>query len=157
MSDPDAVTPPSEWQLPRLSIDVNGDWFDDGVQVTHPGILASLRGNLRRDAQGHFIQTRVRIPVEVADAPWVITRVERRGETLAAQLNDGSEEVLDPTSLRLSGNGVPYATVKGRAFTARFDRAAAYQLLSLAEYEEHSGQGVLRLGRREYELTRAAS
>jgi hypothetical protein len=148
--------PPSQWQLPRLSIDVNGDWFDDGVQVTHPGLLASLRGSLRRDAQGYFIQTRVRIPVEVADAPWVITRVERRAETLVAQLNDGSEEVLDPASLRLSGNGVPYAAVKD-GFTARFDRAAAYQLLSLVEYEERSGQGVLRLGHREYELTRAAS
>ena len=44
-------TPPSEWRLPKLRIDVDGDWFDDDVQITHPGILANLRGNLRRDAE----------------------------------------------------------------------------------------------------------
>ena len=76
-------TPPSEWKLPKLRIDVDGEWFDDDVQITHPGILANLRGNLRKDAEGHFIQTRVRIPVEVADAPFVVTRVQRRGETPA--------------------------------------------------------------------------
>jgi ferredoxin len=85
-------TPPSEWRLPKLRIDVDGDWFDDDVQVTHPGILANLRGNLRKDGDGHFIQTRVRIPVEVADAPFVVTRVERRGDLLHLWLNDGSEE-----------------------------------------------------------------
>src|SRR2546425_6263068 len=56
------ATPESEWKLPRLRIDVNGDWLDDGVEVTHPGVLANLRANLRRDPQGYFIQTRVRIP-----------------------------------------------------------------------------------------------
>ena len=63
------ATPPAEWKLPDLRIDVDGEWFDDGVQVTHPGILGSLRGNLRKDAQGYFIQTRVRIPVRVDDVP----------------------------------------------------------------------------------------
>ena len=92
MSAASAETPPSEWRLPKLRIDVDGDWFDDDVQITHPGILANLRGNLRKDGDGHFIQTRVRIPVEVADAPFVVTRVERRGDTLHLWLNDGSEE-----------------------------------------------------------------
>ncbi|MBI1848640.1 MAG: DUF1285 domain-containing protein [Candidatus Rokubacteria bacterium] len=157
-SAPDPATPPpAEWTLPRLSIDVDGDWFHDDVQVTHPGIVANLRSNLRRDAQGYFIQTRVRIPVTVADAPWVITRAERRGDALIAQLNDGTEETLDPAALRIGGSGVPYATVKGGAFVARFGRAAAYQLLSLADYDERSGRGILRLGRQEYELVRAAS
>ena len=94
-------TPPSEWKLPKLRIDVDGEWFDDDVQITHPGILANLRGNLRKDADGHFIQTRVRIPVEVADAPFVVTRVQRRGETLHVWLNDGSEEEIDASAVRI--------------------------------------------------------
>src|SRR5438132_9321827 len=74
-----APAPPtaSQWALPKLRIDANGDWFDDDVEVTHPGILAHLRSSLRRDAQGYLIQTRVRIPVEVADAPFVVIRFER--------------------------------------------------------------------------------
>ena len=84
-----AAVPPAEWKLPRLRVDLEGEWYDDDVQITHAGILANLRGNLRHDADGYFIQTRVRIPVEVADAPFVIGRIERRGETLHAWLNDG--------------------------------------------------------------------
>jgi hypothetical protein len=122
-------TPPSEWKLPKLRIDVDGDWFDDDVQITHPGILANLRGNLRKDASGHFIQTRVRIPVEVADAPFVVTRVERRGETLHLWLNDGTEEDIVASAVRIGAADVPYAPVKQGAFEARLSRAATYQLL----------------------------
>ena len=55
--------PPSEWKLPRLRVDVDGAWYDDDVEITHAGILANLRSTLKRDVQGYFIQTRVRIPV----------------------------------------------------------------------------------------------
>jgi hypothetical protein len=126
-----AAGPPGEWTLPKLRVDVDGDWYDDDVQITHHGVLANLQGNLRRDAGGYFIQTRVRIPVDVADAPFVVTRVERRGAGLRVWLNDGSEEDVDRATLRTGPNDVPYCTVKGGAFEARFSRAAAYQLLSL--------------------------
>jgi uncharacterized protein len=149
-----AAVPPSEWKLPALRVDVDGEWWDDDVQITHPGVLANLRGNLRRDAEGYFIQTRVRIPVKVVDAPFVVTRLERRGETLHAWINDGAEQDLDPTTLRLGAADVPYAGVKDGAFEARLSRAAAYQLLSLADYDERSGRGALRLGGREFPLVR---
>jgi len=151
-----AAGPPSGWTLPRLRIDVDGGWHDDDVQITHAGILASLRAGLRRDAEGYFIQTRVRIPVEVADAPFVVVRVERRGETLRAWLDDGAEQDVDPATLRVGAGDVPYVAVKDGAFEARLSRAAAYQLLTLAEYDERSGRGALRLGGREYPLARAS-
>jgi len=147
---------PEDWKLPRLRVDVNGDWYDDDVEVTHPGVLANLRSNLRRDADGYFIQTRVRIPVEVADVPWVVTRVELRDERLRGLLNDGSEADIDPATLRLGPGDVPYCPVKGASFEARFSRAAAFQLLALAEYDERTGAGRLRLGGREYALRRPA-
>lgn len=144
---------PAGWKLPRLRIDVDGDWYDDDVQITHPGILANLRGNLRRDGEGYYIQTRVRVPVEVADRPLVVGRLERRGERLHVWLNDGSEQDVDPATLRIGAGDVPYCGVEG-GFEARFSRAAAYQLLSLAHYDERSGRGVLRLGDRDYTLAR---
>ena len=147
---------PPGWKLPDLRIDREGDWYDEGVQVTHPGILANLRSNLKKDDSGYFIQTRVRIPVRVDDAPWVVTRIERRGETLHAILNDGSDERVDPATVRLGPGDVPYCTVKAGTFEARFSRAATFQLLALAEYDEASGRGALRLGGREYPLARAS-
>src|SRR2546428_542334 len=103
-----AALPPG-WKLPDLRIDIDGDWYDEGIQVTHPGILANLRGNLKKDADGYFIQTRVRIPVKVDDAPFVLTRIERRGEGLHAGLNDGAEEIVEPATVALSGS----ATTRG--------------------------------------------
>ena len=150
---PDAST--AGWTPPKLRIDADGEWYDDDVQITHAGILANLRGNLRRDAAGYFIQTRVRIPVEVADAPLVVGRIERRGDTLRAWLNDGSEQDIDPATLRIGAGDVPYCAV-ANGFPARLSRAAAYQLLALAEYDDRSGRGALRLGGREYALARAS-
>lgn len=147
---------PEGWTLPTLRIDVDGDWHDGDVQITHPGVLANLRGNLKRDAEGYFIQTRVRIPVTVSDAPFVVTRLERRGETLRVWLNDGSEEDIDPASLRVGAGDVPYCAVQHGAFEARLSRAATYQLLALADYDERTGRGALRLGGREYGLARAS-
>ena len=126
------------------------------MQVTHPGILANLRANLRRDAEGYFIQTRVRIPVRVADVPWVVTRLERRDETLRAWLNDDSVETIDPATLRIGAGDVPYCAVKAGAFEARLSRAATFQLWALAEYDEATGRGALRVAGREYPLVRAA-
>ncbi|MBI2491436.1 MAG: DUF1285 domain-containing protein, partial [Candidatus Rokubacteria bacterium] len=141
-------TPESDWTLPALRIDADGDWFDGLVAVTHPGVLDNLRSGLRRDAAGYFIQTRVRIPVEVADAPFVVTRIERRGDRLHAHLNDGAEEDVDAATLRIGPGEVPYCAVKAGAFEARLSRAAAFQLLALAEYDAATGRGTLRLGGR---------
>jgi uncharacterized protein len=149
-----AAVPPAEWKLPALRVDVDGEWWDEDVQITHPGVLANLRGNLRRDAEGYFIQTRVRIPVQVADVPFVVTRIERQGERLHAWLNDGADEDVDPATLRIGPGDVPYGAVKAGAFEARLSRAAAYQLLARADYDERSGRGALRLGGRVYALTR---
>ena len=153
---PPAETPPSEWKLPKLRVDVNGDWYDDEVQVTHQGILANLRGNLRSDAEGYFIQTRVRIPVTVEDVPWVVVRVERRGEALHAFLNDGTDERIDPATLRIGAGDVPYCTVKEGRFDARLSRAATFQLLALTERDTAGGE-VVKLGSRAYPLRRPAS
>jgi hypothetical protein len=146
----------NEWRLPDLRVDRDGDWYDEAVQVTHPGILANLRGNLRRDVDGYFIQTRVRIPVRVDDTPFVITRIERRGDELYAWLNDGSEEMIEPASIRLGAGDAPYASVKAGAFEARLVRAAAWQLLQLAEYDEATGTGTLNARGTAWPLRRTA-
>src|SRR3989475_10758042 len=130
-----AALPPG-WKLPDLRIDVDGDWYDEGIQVTHPGILANLRGNLKKDAEGYFIQMRVRIPVKVDDAPFVLTRIERQGEGLHVMGNDGTEETVDPATVRRGRGDVPYRAVKGGGFQARLSRAAPFPRPALAAYAE---------------------
>ena len=96
------------------------------------------------------------LPFPGGDAPFVVTRIERRGETLRAFLNDGTETDVDAATLRVGADDVPYCAVKGGAFEARLSRAAAFQLLALADYDESTGRGALRLAGREYPLRRSA-
>ena len=149
------ATDPSTWKLPRLRIDRDGLWYHEDAEVTHEGILASLRDGLLRDADGHYLQIGpVRVPVEVDDAPLVVVRVEADGEGLAVILNDGSREALQPETLRLGSGEVPYATVKEGRFQGRFSRAAAYQLLQRLEDDPESGRAALVLGPRRWIIPR---
>ena len=131
-AEPEAPDP-SSWKLPDLRVDVDGDWHDSGVQITHAGILANLRSTLRHDADGYFIQTRARIPVRVDDTPFTVTRIEREGDGLVVWLNDGTRERIDASTLRLGRDDVPYCRVKSGAFEARLTRAAAHQLWAMSE------------------------
>ena len=152
------ATDPSTWKLPRLRIDRDGLWYHEDAEVTHEGILASLRDGLLRDADGHYLQIGpVRVPVEVDDAPLVVVRVEADGEGLAVILNDGRREALQPETLRLGPGEVPYATVKEGRFQARFSRPAAYQLLQRLEDDPESGRAALVLGPRRWIIPRVES
>ena len=143
MSTPD----PSKWTLPRLTVNPDGEWLHEGQEITHAGILANLMRSLRQDAAGYFIQAgSVRVPVEVADVPFVVVRVEAVGSVLRLSVNDATEEPLDPATLRLTAAGIPYCRIKGGQFEARLSRAAAYQLGRLIDYDEATGAAVLTLG-----------
>ncbi len=148
-----ASTDPSAWKLPRLRIDRDGGWLHEEEEVSHEGILASLRQGLQVDAAGHFLQIGpVRVPVEVEGAPFAIVRFETDGDGFALWLNDGSREPLDPGSLRLREEDVPYCRVKGGRFEARFSRAAAWQLLQHVEAQPGGGPPTLSVGGRGYAL-----
>ncbi|MBI4590044.1 MAG: DUF1285 domain-containing protein [Candidatus Rokubacteria bacterium] len=149
------MSDPAQWKLPRLTVNREGEWFHEGEEVTHSGILADLWGNLRRDAAGYFLEVGpVRIPVEVADTPFLVIRMETDGPLFRLTVNDGTQEPLDPATLRLTAGDVPYCRVKGGQFEARFSRAAAYQLGQLVEYDEKTGRVSLRVGGTAYDLDR---
>ena len=97
---------PAGWKLPRLRITRDGEWLHEGEEVTHPGILANLRENLKVDADGHYLVAGpARVPVELEDAPFVVLRVAVEGDRLVATLNDLSREPLDPETLSFDGGG----------------------------------------------------
>jgi uncharacterized protein len=144
---------PSTWTLPRLRIDRDGAWFHEDEEVTHEGMLDSLRSNLSRDAEGHYLQIgSVRVPVEVEDAPFVILRVERDGDRLTLTLNDLTREALAPDTLRFGADGAPYSRIKDGRFEARWNRAATYQLLQHVEYDEEGATATLLVGTQRHPL-----
>ncbi|PWU24660.1 MAG: hypothetical protein C5B48_05220 [Candidatus Rokuibacteriota bacterium] len=143
----------STWEVPRLRISRDGTWHHEDQEITHEGVLANLWANLRTDADGYHVQAGpVRVPVEVEDAPFAVLRVEREGDRLILTASDLSREPLDPATLRVNERGVPYCRIKQGRFEARFSRAAAYQLLEHAEYDEPSGRATLVVGGTRYRL-----
>ncbi len=153
---------PGGFTLPpgTFRIDRDGVWRHEGQEVTHPGVLRNLYANLRADEHGHYLQVGpARVPVEVEDAPFVLTRVEivppsqgDRTPTLRGYLSDGTEETIDPAALWLGPGGTPYAPVKGGVFHARIALAAWLQLAERLEEEAGTGRPVLVLGGRRIRL-----
>ena len=148
---PSPTPDPSTWTLQKLRIDLDGSWFHDDSEVTHPGIIANLRDNLRVNERGHYLQIGpARVPVEVEDAPYVVERVEALGDGLTATLNDLTREPVALDTLRVDERGIPRCRVKEGRFDARLSRAATYQLLQHVQPDEGTGRSSLVLGGRRH-------
>ena len=140
-----AAPDPSTWKLPKLAIDRDGAWHAEDGEVTHPGLLASLRQSLQVDAEGHYLQIGpARVPVDVEDAPFAVVRVELDGAPTVI-LNDLTREPLSVDTLVFGPGEIPYCRVRGARFDARFSPAAAWQLLQRVEPDEATGGAVLVL------------
>ena len=151
---------PPDFPRGTFRIDREGAWRHEGQEVTHPGVVENLYANLRVEGETHYLQVGpVRIPVEVDDAPFVVTRVEpvtdsaTGGEWLRVHLSDGSSERLDLDSVWIGAREAPYCRVKGGRFVARLSVAAWLQLAPLVE-EDPEGRSVLRVGARRVPLPR---
>jgi len=154
---------PGPFTLPpgTFRIDRDGGWRHEGHEVTHAGVLRNLYANLRVDAAGHYLQVGpARIPVEVDDAPFVVTRVEGPDASrdpvgpLRIYLTDGTHEALDPASIWIGPHEAPYCRVKEGRLHARFSVAAWLQLARFVEEEPGSGRPVLVVGSRRLVLPR---
>ena len=141
-----AAPDPSSWALPRLAIDRDGAWHAEDGEITHPGLLASLRSALREDADGYHIQIGpARVPVDVEDAPYAVVRVELSDPSPTVVLNDLSREPLRLDTLVFGPGDIPYCRVHDGSVDARFSPAAAWQLLQRVELDEATGGAVLAL------------
>ena len=138
-----AAFDPSSWTVPRLRIDREGTWYHEDQEVTHEGIVASLREGLRVDAGGHYLQVGpARVPVAVEDAPFVGVRVDRHEsgghQVILVTTNVGDVVAVDEAhplrvvTDRQTGEPSTYVRVRG-GLEARLGRPAWYDLVSLAQ------------------------
>lgn len=122
---------------PRIYIDKEGNWYQDGYPVVHRRTYLYNNKLLKRDEKGRYYinEGRGRVYVEVEDTPFVIKdiSVNEEGQPVVI-LNDETTEIMDLSSL-LVKNNVPYIKVKDREFTARFNRPSYYRLAELIQKE----------------------
>ena len=150
MSGPaDAAGPPLLRSL-GLVLHRDGRFTHEGVPIRNRRLRAAFERSVRYlpDEARYVVQLgRFRGVVDVEEAGFFVRSVDlARG---AIRLSDGSEEPLDPGSLRLSpsGDGALLCTVKRalapRGLPARFERGAQAELL--LGVEEGAGGLELRL------------
>ncbi len=133
-----------------LSIDDEGRFLHEGEPISHARTLEVLWRSLEPASDGRWL---VRVGresgyVSVAETPWIVRGLVDRagGRPPLLLLSDGSEEALEPASLRIGADGVLRCTVKGGQ-PARFGRAAHVALGStLDEDPPGSGTYVLTVG-----------
>lgn len=145
--------PPADYpSKPRLYIDKEGNWFQDGIPVVHRRTYLENNRNLRRDEQGRYYveEGKIKVYVEVEDTPFVVKMISESPEGIHIILNDETEELLDPDELELSKDNVPYVKVKGGTFVARFVRPAYYELVK--HLKEEAGHFYIEYGGKKYTL-----
>jgi hypothetical protein len=108
----------------------DGRWYADGELIVNPRIADLFSRHVERAPAGGY---RLRIadeqaPIFVDDTPFVVIGVTPADETIRIELNDRTQEALDPATLAVGEDEVLYCRVKGGAETARFLRPAYYQV-----------------------------
>lgn len=138
---------------PLLRIDKEGDWYHEGVRVTHPKVIDSLFEGLRKVGNQYLLQSGPkRFPVAVDDVPYVVKRLIETKKGYRIVLNDQSEEDLDLESLRIGADNVLYCSVKKGTDKARFNRPTYYQLAQWIAHDPHDKRFYLNSGGKRFEI-----
>lgn len=138
--------------VPRIFIDKEGNWFQDGIRILHRWTYLYNNSLLRRDEEGRYYidEGRGKVYAEVEDTPFVVKMIDKREDGIYLILNDETEEKLDFSTLILNKENIPYTKVKDRKFDARFNRPAYYEITKCLK--EESGSYYLELGDKRYHI-----
>lgn len=137
---------------PRIFIDKEGHWFQDGIPVRHRWTYLYNNRLLRRDEEGRYYidEGRGKIYAHVEDTPFVVKMIDKRPDGIYLILNDETEEKLDFRTLILNKENIPYTKVKGGEFDARFSRPAYYEITKRLKVE--SGKYYVEFGNKRYRI-----
>ena len=122
---------------PRIFIDKRGNWFQDGLKITHRWTYLENNKNLDIDEEGRFFvdEGLGRVYVEVEDTPFVIRMIDKKDNCFYLILNDETVEEFNLENIWFNNENVPYTKVKNNKYDARFLRPAYYELMKHAEQE----------------------
>ena len=125
----------SKEDKPRIFIDKKGNWFQDGIKITHRWTYLENNKNLDIDEKGRFFVDEGfgRVYVAVEDTPFVIKMIDKKGDKFYSILNDEVVEEFELENIWFNNDNVPYTKVKNNKFNARFLSSAYYELMKYVE------------------------
>lgn len=121
--------PPGASRESTIVLDREGRFFHEGARVENAALERAMKTWIARHPDdGRLILTNGYdwCYFRAEDAPFQVETLRFAGDAdpVILGLFDGTEEPLDPASLRVAQDGAVYATVKAGAFEARFSRHA---------------------------------
>ncbi|AKT39678.1 hypothetical protein [Chondromyces crocatus] len=123
--------PPGASRDSTIRLDKEGRFWHDGERVEHQAMEQALRSWVAvHPDDGRPILTNGYdwCYFQVDDAPLFVSALHVRESGTTLVLFDGTEELLDPSTLALGADGVVYARARGGTLEARFSRHAQTQL-----------------------------
>jgi uncharacterized protein len=143
-----------------IRIDSEGAWFYRNAKMMRQEIIGLFYEHLRQDACGkYYIEIgQQRCAVDVDDTAYVVwalrwARREAAEDFALLLLSDGSSERLDPGTLRIGENHIPYCRVKNGRFEARFSRPAYYEFTERLHYDLSNDTYFVLLNNQQYPLS----
>jgi len=144
--------PPVHLWNPSLTRDIdmriarNGDWYYLGSLIQRDRMVKLFSTVLRvDDGETYLVTPQERLRIEVEDAPFIATLVERHGradeQTLVFTTNVGEKVIADaqhPITVRYdqaNGEPSPYVEVRDSLF-ALINRSAYYELAQWVEHRD---------------------
>jgi hypothetical protein len=136
-----------------IRIDRHGVWFYLDSKIQRPELVQLFASVLTRQQQEYFLLTPVeKVRIQVEDAAFVIVAIEQKtGDTptLVATTNLADQVLITaeyPLFLQPQPDGqlLPYLRL-WRGLTAKFSRAAYYQLVDLALPIQNKGKTTLHI------------
>jgi len=117
----------------KFVIESDGRWFHDGEEITHVRTWQYFSRTIKCDPDGTVYLTdgKVRINIEVKDAPLLVTAIRIEPAGVRLRLHDETYVTLDPATIRFLG-GAPYCTAR-EGLAAKFTTTAWMQLSDLIE------------------------
>jgi uncharacterized protein len=131
-----------------IVLDAEGRFWHEGQPVQHPGMqLAFATWIGRHPDDGRYILCNGYdwSYFRVNDVPFFVRGVRAVEANLLIALSDGSEEALDPGTLRVGARDALYCNVKSGAFEARFMPSTQAALVAYAALTP-SGEPGLTIG-----------
>jgi uncharacterized protein len=142
----------------EIYVDEEGQWFYQGNRIIREDILELFYDSLSRSPEGEYmIQWRGnRCLLEVADTPFVISRVDFAGETggkqkiLLSLRHLINAEPLAPETLQVGAHNVLYCRIRNGRYSARFSRPAYYQLAEWIQEDPVNKEFYIELNQNKY-------
>ncbi len=130
-----------------IRIAADGTWYHEGRPIKRESLVRLFAGILRREGNEFFLVTPAeKLKIEVEDAPFIATLVESveqpAGDVIIFTTNTGEQVPLDDNHpLRVIESPSdeqprPYLMIR-EGLEALIKRSAFYDLLNLADIEEH--------------------